>query len=197
MRTGIASLVFSLFAGRRRNRRRPRGSRITSNHDAGSQPLPNAETFQQEAARSIARALEQQGPLAVACFTVNGYESTVAALGIDAGNELLTVVAARVRASLRGPDMLARLDGEQFAILVHDASREDVGRVASRIFASVGKPITLRGHSLTASLSTGAALCPEHGGDCAVLMRCADAATHAAHVRGGGLAIYDAAMAGD
>jgi diguanylate cyclase (GGDEF)-like protein len=164
--------------------------------EAKPSPLPNAEKFQQDAERSIARALGQQAPLALACFTVNGYDSTAAALGRDAGDELLSLVAARVRASLRGADVLARLEGEAFAILVHDATRDDVERVASRINANVGQPITVRGTSLTASLSTGAAMCPDHGCDCAILMRCAETAMHAAIARGGGLAIYDAAMPG-
>lgn len=157
--------------------------------------LPNRRKFQEEAERAIAKAVGQQGALAVMYFDLNAFKRVNDTLGHDVGDELLKFVAARVRSALRGRDVLARLGGDEFAVLLHDANRTDVERVAGRIFASVEQPFTVRGNPLTANLSAGAALCPDHGSEYAALVRCADAAMYAAKARGGGLAIYDAVVA--
>jgi diguanylate cyclase (GGDEF)-like protein len=111
-------------------------------------------------------------------------------MGHDVGDELLKYVAARIGSILRKPDILARIGGDEFAILLHDTSEKDVELVVARILDNVQRPFKVGNHTLKADLSIGAAFYPENGKSLQQLMRHADAAMYLAKSRGGGLTLY-------
>jgi diguanylate cyclase (GGDEF)-like protein/PAS domain S-box-containing protein len=98
-------------------------------------------------------------------------------LGHDIGNELLCEIGRLFRAALREGDVLARLDGQRFAVaLLHVEKREHAGIVAEKLLAALAVPITIAAHSLQVGAHVGITVYNEDGADVATLIRCADVA---------------------
>jgi diguanylate cyclase (GGDEF)-like protein len=96
-------------------------------------------------------------------------------LGHDVGDQLLIAVSKRLKNCLRPSDILARQGGDEFIILLTNASSiDDVAKAAHRITASLNKPFNIQGNELIISCSIGIALSPKDGNDCDTLMKNAD-----------------------
>jgi diguanylate cyclase (GGDEF)-like protein len=117
-------------------------------------------------------------------------------LGHHAGDELLRVVARRLRTSLRSDDSVARLGGDEFGLILPnlcDAGQalELLGRVREELAAE----IALESLSVGVEASFGVAFYPEHGGTVEELLKRADAAMYQGKRGTAGVVIYDAAEA--
>ena len=109
---------------------------------------------------------------------LDGFKAVNDTRGHAAGDALLVEVARRLRASVRLTDVVARVGGDEFAILMPDADLGAVQNVADRITASMHEsPVA---GEITVSTSIGVALHPEHGADMATLLDAADVAMYAA-----------------
>ena len=131
-------------------------------------------------------AAEQTGQgFAIIYADVNRFKQVNDGHGHDAGDVMLIVIAARLRAALRTGDLAFRLGGDEFAlILASDTTREVVEALAARIDTSMEQPIMLpSGQSIQSSLSLGWALYPQDSADPRDLLRHADAAMYAAKGR--------------
>lgn len=93
--------------------------------------------------------------------------------GHEAGDEVLRVTAARLRAAVRPADVVARLGGDEFAILVHDPA--DLDGLAARLEAVVSAPISIGTITVTIGVSIGQAVHPGAGTSFEELLRAADA----------------------
>jgi len=111
-------------------------------------------------------------------------------LGHRAGDELLVKVGARLQENLRGDDALARLSGDEFAILLDDAGPDEAVDAAARLRAAVGQPLIVEDTSLLVGVSIGIAVFPDDGPDLSVLLRKADIAMHKAKTSRQGHHIY-------
>jgi diguanylate cyclase (GGDEF)-like protein len=106
--------------------------------------------------------------------------------GHDAGDRLLQDTAARLAECARHEDTVARLAGDEFAVLLpHLSSADDVGLVANRILDSLRDPIDLDGVQIHSIGSVGAAVFPNDGRTPGELLSAADAAMYRAKDRGG------------
>ncbi len=105
-------------------------------------------------------------------------------MGQAAGDRVLCEVAQRVAASLRQDDLLARLGGDQFAVLIRAAHAEGAEAAARRILRVVAQPYTLDGDTFTLTCSVGVALAPSHGQSLDELIRHAEAAVRTAKQQG-------------
>ncbi len=108
-------------------------------------------------------------------------------IGQAAGDRVLCEVAQRIGACLRQDDLLARLGGDQFAVLVRAAHAEGAEAAARRILRAVGEPYTLSGDTFTLTCSVGVALAPSHGQSLDELVRHAEAAVRTAKQQGRGV----------
>jgi diguanylate cyclase (GGDEF)-like protein len=111
-------------------------------------------------------------------------------LGHAAGDELLIVVADRIRAAIRAGDIAARLGGDEFAVLLRDADEADAARTVLRIQAALARTARIRdqagqGHDLVVRASIGVAVAAP-GGHLDPLLRDADIAMYQAKDRGKG-----------
>jgi diguanylate cyclase (GGDEF)-like protein/PAS domain S-box-containing protein len=118
-------------------------------------------------------------------------------LGHQAGDELLQAVAVQLEAAIRPGDSVARMGGDEFAILVEDIrDQSDALRVAERVLQNLEEPIRLRGHELNVEASIGIALAHPGVRDPEDLLR--DAATAVYRAKGGvgaaRIALFDAGM---
>jgi diguanylate cyclase (GGDEF)-like protein len=107
------------------------------------------------------------------------------ALGHQAGDELLCIVAQRLRDCATMDTLIARPGGDEFVLLVFGAV-EDVATLAARICASLAEPIPLRGQVMSIGASVGLARYPDHGSTLDDLLRRADMAMYQAKAAGRG-----------
>jgi len=112
--------------------------------------------------------------------------------GQDVGNELLHVVAARLARSVRAKDIVARLQGDQFACLLGDLPRrEQLSDLACKLFIELSKPLDFGHLRFSVRPSLGVALWPADGGTAEALLRNADAAKERAKRQATGYAFFN------
>jgi diguanylate cyclase (GGDEF)-like protein len=171
--------------------------------------LPNREQSRSRLSSALAAAQESERMMAVLYLDLDNFKRVNDTLGHAVGDELLSVVAARLRQSLRsngGPGTAAestprsnhigRLGGDEFIVLLPNIrSAEDAAAVASRLIGDLQAPMQLALHSLVITPSVGISLYPSDGVDADTLLRNADLAMYCAKRKGPGMhAFFDAAM---
>lgn len=147
--------------------------------------LPNRELFSDRLTHALERARRQAGSLSALLFLdLDHFKQINDTLGHHAGDQLLTEVAARLREVLRPTDTVARLSGDEFALLLEDvASERDVIATAERIASLFARPFALAAGSQFVTTSIGIALASGQE-DAAALLSDADAAMYRAKQRG-------------
>ncbi len=119
-------------------------------------------------------------------------------MGQAVGDHVLCEVAQRMAGCLRQHDLLARLGGDQFAVLVHTTHAEGAESAARRLLRVVGEPYTWQGETFTLTCSVGVALAPSHGQTLDELLRHAEAAVRTAKQQGrASYRLYQARSEGD
>ena len=171
--------------------------------------LPNREQSQNRLVGALQAAKEKGGHLAVLYLDLDNFKRVNDTLGHAAGDELLCVVADRLRTSLRyGTDSspavagsarlgdIARLGGDEFMVLLPSLRHTlDAGGVAERLILALREPIQLASNSLVVTPSVGIAIYPQDGTDAATLLRNADLAMYFAKRRSAGtFAFFDVSM---
>jgi diguanylate cyclase (GGDEF)-like protein len=112
-------------------------------------------------------------------------------LGHHTGDVLLRQVVQRMAGVLRESDTLARLGGDEFAIILPDTDGAQACQVAQKIMHAMEPEFEAENHTLSASVSVGIALMPQHGEEVETLLRHADYAMYAAKRTQSGYAIYN------
>ncbi len=112
-------------------------------------------------------------------------------LGHHTGDLLLKQVVDRMAGVLRESDTLARLGGDEFTVILPDTNSEQALQVAEKIIQSMEADFEVEGHKLSASVSIGIALMPDHGKDVDTLLRNVDYAMYTAKKSQPGCAIFD------
>jgi diguanylate cyclase (GGDEF)-like protein/PAS domain S-box-containing protein len=155
-------------------------------HDALT-GLPNRALFHDRLGHALTRRSENANTAAVLFIDLDDFKTVNDSLGHEAGDEVLTEVAARLRESLRSSDTPARLGGDEFAVLLEGIS--DVGEAVEtgrRIVAALGRPLQLRGREITTSACIGISIGLPQISEADELLRDADTAMYAAKARGRG-----------
>ncbi|GAA4969542.1 sensor domain-containing diguanylate cyclase [Kineococcus glutinatus] len=127
--------------------------------------LPNRALLDDRLAHAVATAQRAHTPLAVLFVDLDGFKSINDTFGHEAGDRLLTTVAARLQGLLRAGDTLARLGGDEFVIVCEGlradpggaAAPDAVSAVVERIYAALSEPIDLGGAQARISASIGVA----------------------------------------
>ncbi len=142
------------------------------------------DTAQQQLAISNSRG-------ALLLLDLDRFKEVNDSLGHHAGDDLLRLVAARLRKNLHGTsEVLSRLGGDEFAILLVGASSEDAERLASGIRSVLEPPFTVDGVTVRVNASIGISLFPEQGVEVSALLRRADIAMYQAKASRSGYYIY-------
>jgi diguanylate cyclase (GGDEF)-like protein len=116
-------------------------------------------------------------------------------MGHHIGDLLLKKVVDRISQVLRESDTLARLGGDEFVIVLPDTDAEQATQVAQKIIQSMETEFEVEGNKLSAAVSIGITLMPEHGDDVETLLRNADYAMYSIKNDKRDYAVYDPATA--
>jgi diguanylate cyclase (GGDEF)-like protein/PAS domain S-box-containing protein len=147
-------------------------------HD-GLTALPNSVLLNDRLDSSIARAQRAKARVAVMFLDLDHFKDVNDTLGHRVGDLLLKEVSRRIRAALRQSDVLARISGDEFVIVLEDLHDEDApDHVARKILEEVRRPFQIEGNEIHVSGSLGLALYPEDGEDAETLLKNADAAMY-------------------
>lgn len=148
--------------------------------------LANRALFHTQIEQALADH-DRTGDRAAVCFVdLDGFKRVNDERGHAAGDELLITVAERIRAAVRASDVVARLSGDEFGVLLRGVQHpDDAERVAGELVAVLGRPASLAVGEVCISASVGVALLPDHGTTPEELLRQSDAAMYRAkRVRG-------------
>ncbi len=159
--------------------------------------LSNREQSRNHLSSALAAAAGRPGSVALLYLDLDNFKRVNDTLGHAVGDELLRLVASRLRHSLRADtNHIGRLGGDEFIVILPDVGRaDDAAAVAARLIADLQLPMHLDLHTLVITPSIGIALSPVDGSDVDVLLRNADLAMYFAKRKGPGMfAFFDAAM---
>ncbi|ENO85965.1 EAL domain-containing protein [Thauera linaloolentis] len=148
--------------------------------------LPNRALFADRLQQAMLRANRSGMPLAVAYIDLDGFKTVNDRYGRDAGDQLLTVIAARMRKGLRESDTLARLGGDEFVAVLCDLPDQNSSRfLVSRLLATIAEPVVVDEQSLQVSGSVGVTTFPQRDEiEADQLLRQADQAMYQAKLAG-------------
>jgi diguanylate cyclase (GGDEF)-like protein/PAS domain S-box-containing protein len=156
--------------------------------------LPNRVLFRDGLAHAISEAPDADAELAVFVMNLDRFKEVNDTLGREVGDRLLQEVGQRLKNVLREGDSIARLDGDDFAVLVPEAGRPQTLEVVHRVRGVIEPSIDLDGLVLSVEVSIGIACWPRDGLDADSLLRCADTAMHVAKDSKLSYAFYDASV---
>ncbi len=146
--------------------------------------LANRALFKDELNHALGRALRRGYRLAVLFIDLDNFKTINDTLGHETGDRLLKEVAARLKESIRAGDLVARMGGDEFILLVEDAPPEVVRQVAQRVIDNLSLAYRIGDHELFVTCSIGVAVCPDDGEDAKTLIKNADTAMYRAKEAG-------------
>lgn len=147
--------------------------------------------------------------LSILAIDLNGFKAINDALGHQAGDDLLRVIASRLLETVRPYDVVARIGGDEFIVMVEDLDPSDgtptsddripaeiMSGLADRIMRSIAAPVTIDAETVSVSASIGIATCPDDSVSRQGLLRSADRAMYRSKRGGGGISLFDSDIDG-
>ena len=158
--------------------------------------LPNRHEFNDALAYALARADRQDSSVGLLLLDLDNFKVVNDTLGHHCGDQLLKLVSERLVAILRSTDIICRIGGDEFVVIVEPADdASEMASVARKILAVLAEPFALEGHQLYVSASIGVSLYPFDAQDVATLTRNADTAMyHAKHQGKNRYAVFQSEM---
>ncbi len=154
-------------------------------HDALT-GLPNRLFFLNVVQLALANARRGNYRLALLFLDLDAFKPVNDRLGHRAGDKLLSIIAERLRSSIRRQDTVARFGGDEFAILLGDlADRALASSLAAKVLEAITQPFALEGKTINVGASIGVSIFPDDGDDTKTLLTCADRAMYEAKRHGG------------
>ncbi|WP_050184192.1 PAS domain S-box protein [Domibacillus robiginosus] len=143
--------------------------------------LYNRRIFTELIDKAIIDSRSSGRTFAVMYMDIDKFKTINDSHGHEIGDELLKQFAKRLKAATRKSDVLARMGGDEFTIILSDiCSFKEVIEAAERIQQKLRFPYWIQGHTFSATSSSGIAFYPDHGEDMQTLLRHADRALYKA-----------------
>ena len=153
--------------------------------------LPNRLLFRDRLAQELATATASGVRGALLYIDLDHFKRVNDTVGHAAGDQLLSIVAQRLRACVKEGDTVARLGGDEFTIVLRQVTDPDAVRaVAERIIAALEAPVNVAGRDHFVRASIGITLFPDDAAHIDELMRNADTAMYRAKDAGRGRAVF-------
>jgi diguanylate cyclase (GGDEF)-like protein/PAS domain S-box-containing protein len=147
--------------------------------------LPNRALLMDRLEFILASARRHGSQVAILFIDLDNFKTVNDSLGHAAGDQLLRIIARRIQESLRSADVVSRLGGDEFLVVLPELESEHAPvQVAEKLLPAVSETVSLEGQSLTVSPSIGISLFPRDGATADALIKNADAAMYLAKERG-------------
>lgn len=147
--------------------------------------LPNRRFFQENLISAISRSTRHGEGLALIYIDIDQFKLVNDTYGHDAGDAFLTQVAQRLRSHVREVDLIARMGGDEFTVILEAVKRDtDVVGVCQKLIEALKPVIKVGQYELFARCSIGISRFPEDASDEVSLLRCADLAMYKAKQSG-------------
>ena len=158
--------------------------------------LANRTLFNDRLGQAVGAALRTGHAMSVLMIDLDRFKEVNDLLGHPVGDALLVQVAGRLsRALKRATDTVARIGGDEFAVLLPAQGRDGAALLARQLLAELEQPVTIEGQTVDVTGSIGIATFPDDGGTPTELMARADAAMYVAKETNSGYAVFDPRMA--
>jgi len=143
--------------------------------------LPNRSLFLERLDQALAHARRQGERLGLLYMDLDGFKSVNDTYGHQAGDTVLQEVGRRLQNAVRTSDTVARLAGDEFAVLLaHLSVEDDLERVMGEIENAVARPVMWQGQELRVGVSIGSAVFPDQADVAESLIGAADQAMYLA-----------------
>ncbi|HEY3301173.1 MAG TPA: EAL domain-containing protein [Methylophilaceae bacterium] len=146
--------------------------------------LPNREFFYQQLNIAIEHAKKNHTQFGVMFLDMDYFKAINDTLGHFAGDQLLVQASKRILSCVKGKNLLARIGGDEFAVLVANANKEDLAALAADIASTLEAPFEIEHASFFITVSIGISTFPKDSSDIDGLMKYADTAMYQAKKKG-------------
>lgn len=147
--------------------------------------LPNRRMFHERLQLEMKKTERSQLPMALVFIDLDHFKEINDTLGHDNGDILLKEVAVRLLHCVRSTDIVSRLGGDEFTVILSELKNAgDVARIAQQILKKMAEPFVLNQEIAQISSSIGITLYPDDGVDADTLLKNADQAMYAAKQQG-------------
>jgi diguanylate cyclase (GGDEF)-like protein len=156
-------------------------------HQATHDPLTglaNRNLLYQVFELSAARAKREKKAIAILFLDLDGFKKVNDTFGHELGDKVLLYFSEQIKLCLRESDLAVRLGGDEFIVMLEEASVSVASLIADRILKTFNKPITLMTHEIYVTVSIGISLYPEDGVEVQGLIKQADVALYSAKESG-------------
>lgn len=143
--------------------------------------LPNRVSFEQGLEQGLLQAKRHGWGLAVLFIDIDKFKNINDSYGHDLGDQVLLMVANRLKSFLREEDMVSRWGGDEFVCLLFEVKQAaDVTRLAGKMVHRIAEACEFNGHTFSIKASIGIAMSPEDGETAEILFKNADTAMYQA-----------------
>ncbi|OPH55024.1 hypothetical protein BC351_30370 [Paenibacillus ferrarius] len=154
--------------------------------------LPNRTLLSELVNEAITRTLERKRKLAVFFIDLDRFKMVNDSLGHNVGDKLLQQVAKRLSSVVRKDDIVSRLGGDEFIIVLQNLQEpEEAILIANELISSIKRPFSVDDNELYINASIGICLYPKHGEDFETLLKHADLAMYQAKIQNGGYQFFN------
>lgn len=147
--------------------------------------LPNRALLTERLSRAIGQARRHSKQVGLMFIDLDYFKHINDSLGHAVGDQLLQLVAERLKVCVRDTDTVCRQGGDEFVILLAEIEQtRDAAPIAEKLLAAFAEPCLIAGHELHVSLSVGISIYPDDGADADAVMKNADTAMYHAKANG-------------
>lgn len=141
--------------------------------------LPTRQLMMKRLEKALSSALQEKEKVAVLFLDLDGFKSVNDNFGHAAGDELLKIATDKLRSCVRDNDMVARIGGDEFLIVITQVVGDTMlSSVATRIIDALSRPFSINNIEVSVSASVGIAMYPEDSQDPEELIKLADHAMY-------------------
>jgi diguanylate cyclase (GGDEF)-like protein len=146
--------------------------------------LPNRHFFKERIEQAVANAMRYQMRCCLMFIDLDDFKIVNDTLGHHIGDDLLREVGRRFGMALRSNDLVCRIGGDEFAVILENVKDVHMpAKLAEKMISIISQPAILDGHRVVVGASIGISMCPDFAQDTSTLLQTADTAMYVAKGR--------------